>query len=228
MNIINEYMLGERLLSVASGVRKDAVFCDVGTDHAKLPIYLATHNKISFGYATDINQGPIDTARKNVSSFGLSNVIKCIRTDGLDGMCGLGITDISICGMGGELIARILSDSNFIKDRNINLILQPMSRTPDLRRFLYDNGFLVVNEKFVYENDKLYVILFATYTGEMINYDEIDVLLGYGYETKRTDSAFRDYVARTLFHLENKFNSTDKTEVEKAKVLYKRIIEVTE
>ena len=227
MNIINERMLGKRLSAVASQVRDGAVFCDVGTDHAKLPIYLATHNRISMGYATDINAGPIDTARKNVSSFGLSSVIECIQTDGLDGMSGLGITDVSICGMGGELIARILSDCDFVRDKSIKLILQPMSHTPDLRRFLYDNGFFISNERFVYENDKLYVIFTATYTGGLIKYDEIDMLIGYGYKSKLADAAFGDYVDRTLFHLKNKFNSTDKSESEKAKFLYKKIIEVT-
>ena len=102
-----------------------------------------------------------------------------------------------------------------------------MSHTPDLRRFLYDNGFFVANEKFVFENDKLYAVLTATYTGEKIAYDEIDILLGYGYKNRLGDAAFADYVARTLFHLKNKFHSTDKTESEKSKVLYNKIIEVT-
>ena len=111
-----EITLGARLLCVAECVRANSVLCDVGTDHAMLPIYLASIGRILRGYATDVNAGPIAMAKNNIENMGFSHIIDCIQTDGLCGTEQLGITDISICGMGGELIGRILDDCEYIKN----------------------------------------------------------------------------------------------------------------
>lgn len=226
MNEIKEMTLGPRLLCVAECVRNGGVLCDVGTDHAMLPIYLASQGKISRGYATDVNEGPIMTARRNVESIGLSHMIECIHTDGLCGTGELGITDISICGMGGELIARILSECDYIKNQGINLVLQPMSRVSELRKYLYDSGFDIVDEHYVLETGKFYNILVCRYVGMCIEYDEIELLLGKNYEAKKNDELFLIQRDRVLYHLKNKEKSSDIKEAEASRELYKRINEV--
>ncbi len=217
--------IGGRLLAVAEYIREGAVLCDVGTDHAKLPIYLAAECKIKKAYATDINEGPIRTAQKNVRRLGLSEVIECIRTDGLANTHALGITDISVCGMGGELIARILSECEYIRDEGINLILQPMSHTEDLRRFLFDSGFSIDDEMLVKETGKLYTVINAHYTGETYVYTDVDLMIGKILPGRRRDALFSEMVDRVLYHLENKQKSTDTTEVQRARKLYDEIKE---
>lgn len=223
MDVKINLILGDRLLTVAEFVREGACLCDVGTDHAKLPIYLALEGKIKKGIATDINEGPINSAKKNVSLLGLSDKIECIKTDGLAGTEGSGVTDVSICGMGGELIARILSECDYIRDNNVNLILQPMSRVQELRKFLYDSGFDVIGEKLTCETGKLYVVINARYKGVPICYDDIDLLLGKGYINRSQEPLFDVMVDRVLYHLKNKFKSNDENEVRKAKNLYEQI-----
>lgn len=157
--------LDKRLQAVASLVRKDAVLADVGSDHAFLPIYLIQQGKISAAVASDINEGPIASAKKNVAANGLTDCISLVCTDGLHGIETYCPTDVVIAGMGGELIAQILSQAPFVCDPSIRLILQPMSRQEKLRAFLAQNGFLITQEVIVDTTGRLYQIICAVYDG---------------------------------------------------------------
>ena len=110
--------LTERLLAAASFVRDGAYFIDVGTDHAYLPIYLAEKGRISSATASDINEGPCESARAHIAENGFSDMIEVRRANGLAGHSARGKTDIVIAGMGGALICEILEKADFIKDKN--------------------------------------------------------------------------------------------------------------
>lgn len=221
-----EITLGARLLCVAECVRANSVLCDVGTDHAMLPIYLASIGRILRGYATDVNAGPIAMAKNNIENMGFSHIIDCIQTDGLCGTEQLGITDISICGMGGELIGRILDDCEYIKNSDVNLILQPMSRVAELRKYLFDHGFDIISEHYASETGKFYNILVCRYAINSISYDELDLLLGKNYREKANDPLFRIQADRILYHLKNKEKSPDKEEAYRSRGLYRIIKEI--
>ena len=165
--------LDARLSCAADFVRAGAVLADVGTDHAYLPIALLSCGAISFAYAADVAEGPLATAKAHLDDCareqsGLSDRIRLVLTDGLVGVNDViaTVTDISICGMGGELIARILSDAPFVKNPDIRLILQPMTMQPILRNWLGENGFCVERERLCTANGKLYSVLCCHYTGE--------------------------------------------------------------
>ena len=166
--------LDARLACAASFVRAGAVLADVGTDHAYLPIALLSCGAISHAYAADIAKGPLATAKEHLDACAadnpaLSDRIRLVLTDGLAGLDTVRprVTDISICGMGGELIARILDDAAFVRDPDIRLILQPMTMQPVLRRWLADNGFAVEHERLCTANGKLYSVLCCHYTGKV-------------------------------------------------------------
>ena len=97
---------------------------------------------------------------------GLEKNITVLCTDGLFGLEGRGVTDISVCGMGGELIAQILSVASFIRDPALRLILIPMSKPAALRRFLAENGFAVTDESLSEAGGKRYFCLCAAYDGK--------------------------------------------------------------
>lgn len=192
-----------RLLAVASFVRNGSYFIDVGTDHAYLPIYLVQNKKVERALASDINAGPCESAERHIAECGLSAQISVCKTNGLCGISSCGQTDIAIAGMGGALIAEILSKADFIKDNNVRLILQPMRNAPDLRKYLCDNGFCIIGESLAREDERIYEIICAQYCGNAVPYTELSLLLGEkNIENKKNDpklfNAFCDKSAAAL------------------------------
>ena len=162
---MSEFTLDGRLSSVAKFVRRGARFADVGTDHAYLPVFLLLDGRIERAVCSDINRGPLDNARATAREGGVYERIDFVLTDGAAALSDFGITDMAICGMGGELIAKIIEGAPFIKSSGVRLILQPMTRQEHLRTYLYNNGFSVIAEDYAADSGKFYSIIVAEYTG---------------------------------------------------------------
>lgn len=158
--------LNPRLLTAAEFVRQGARFADVGTDHAYLPIFLLSEGKISHAVCSDINEGPLASAVANAREAGLYEKMNFVLTDGAAALAPYGITDIAICGMGGDLIAAIVEAADFLFDPSVNLILQPMTKQEALRERLYLMGFEIVAESYSRDAGKPYVCMQVKYTGE--------------------------------------------------------------
>ena len=169
--------LSPRLSTAATLIRKGATLVDVGTDHAYLPIYLCLTGKIQGGAVSDINRGPIERARDNIKKYGLEQRLATKQTDGLYGMETAKPTDISILGMGGELIARIIDDAPLVKNKDIQLCLQPMTHPELLRAYLCENGFEIIDERLV-RDDKIYQLILARYNGKSYELSAEELLLG--------------------------------------------------
>lgn len=175
---MREFMLDGRLSSAAKFVRQGAVFADIGTDHAHLPIFLLKSGVIDRAVCSDINEGPLDKARENAKDADLLSKIDFVLTDGAAALSEYGITDAAICGMGGELIARIITDAPFLRKEGVRLILQPMSRTAHLREKLATLGFSVLDESYSEADGKLYVCILAEYTGTVREISQIEAEIG--------------------------------------------------
>ncbi|MBO5906726.1 MAG: SAM-dependent methyltransferase [Clostridia bacterium] len=175
---MSDLRIRARLLSAASLVRQGALFADIGTDHAYLPIFLLKEGKIDHAIASDINEGPLSKARENVASAGLSDKVDFFLCDGARALCDSGATDYAVCGMGGELIADIIRSAEHLKSDGVRLILQPMTREGHLRRFLYENGFDILSETYSYDSGKYYVTLCSHYTGTPVSLSESEYALG--------------------------------------------------
>ena len=174
---MSEIKLSKRLSTAASYVRSGAFVADIGTDHAYLPIYLVLNGIAAEALASDVNSGPIQKAKENISKYGLSGKIHTEIADGLAGIEKYKPTDIIICGMGGELIARILDASNYVKNSDIRLILQPMTCVFELREYL-SRGYSTIAENVVCEDGKIYQIVCAHYDGQERSYTKAELELG--------------------------------------------------
>ncbi len=173
-----ELELDERLKLAASYVRPGAVFADVGCDHGRLSVYLMQQQKAARGYACDIRPQPLEKAKQLIERKKLSHFITPVLTDGLQGMAGKGITDVIIAGIGGEVLAHIMEEADFLKQPNIRVILQPQSREHILRSTLYHLGFSIDTEKTVRSGRFLYTVMCVSYTGREQNVDDFFAYTG--------------------------------------------------
>ena len=153
-------MISKRLELVASFVPQGAILLDVGSDHAYLPIELVERGQIESAIAGEVVEGPYQSAVKNVEAHGLKEKIQVRLANGLAAFEEADqVSVITIAGMGGRLIARILEEG-LDKLANVErLILQPNNREDDLRIWLQDNGFEIVAESILEEAGKFYEIL---------------------------------------------------------------------
>lgn len=169
--------LTDRLSAITDFIKKNSIVADIGTDHAYLPIWLSMNNISSKIIATDIREGPINKAKLNIESHRLSEKITVIKSDGLDGAEVYKPDTVIIAGMGGELIINIIKKAPPKIREKARFILQPMTKTSTLRRFLYDNGFDITGEKLAYD-DRIYEIICCEYDGKKHLYSEAEILVG--------------------------------------------------
>lgn len=170
--------LDARLKLVASFVRDGAFLIDVGTDHAYIPIALISSGRISRAVASDINDGPCLRAEKNVRESGFGDRIDVMRHDGIPNIAIPPYTDIVIAGMGGTLISEIVERADFIKRSDVHLILQPMRNMPELRRYLYENGFCIYAQGIARDGERIYETDCAFFDGQRRSYTDVSLLLG--------------------------------------------------
>lgn len=195
------FSLDERLFNCASLVRNGARLVDVGSDHALLPVWLLKSGKISFAIASDIGEKPLLSGRENANKYDVKN-IEFRLGDGLSVIKPEDrITDIVIAGMGGEVIAKILGESELVKDKKLNLILQPMSRSEDLIGFLYENGFEITEQKALTSKGKSYTVIAAAYSERRLAVSSVFKLTG---KLDLTDSESVKFIEKEIRNLENK------------------------
>ena len=195
--------LDNRLRTACALLGDGGVVWDVGTDHAYIPIWLLASGKCRRAVASDIHRGPLDAAIRNASAYGVGDRITFLLANGLGthDPAAYGVTDICICGMGGELIAEILRASAFLPRNGLRLILQPMSHGNDLRGALLADGYTIVEERLCRANGKVYAVLCAEYTEKTESYTAAEMLLG---KQNRDDPLWEPYVRGFCRALERK------------------------
>lgn len=166
-----------RLKACADYVSGDGKAVDVGTDHAYLAAYLILNELCSFVIACDINDGPLKSALQTITKYDINEKVNIIKSDGLKYISPDGVSDVIIAGMGGELISKIIEESNW-DFKNINLILQPMTKVHYLRKWLYKNGFEICDETITRDDEFMYTIMIIKYTAKCIDIDEYQSIVG--------------------------------------------------
>lgn len=158
--------LTDRLLKIASLVGENKKIADIGTDHGYIPVYLLNNNKINYAILADVNKGPLENARKEVKHNKLENKVDLRLGSGLEVLKINEVDEIIIAGMGGILISELLNVKKDVSQSVEKLILQPMQAQSELRKYLYNNGYEIINEVLVKENFRIYEIIEAKYTGK--------------------------------------------------------------
>lgn len=152
--------LSKRLAAVAAHIPAGAAVIDVGTDHGLIPVYLAQNGLAKNIIASDINEGPLQSAATLVQETGTGECIRLFVRDGLEGFSRADANCVVIAGMGGENMAAILAAAPWTKDA-VTLVLEPQSKSDVLRAFLIENGYEIGGESLVSDAGRIYPILTA-------------------------------------------------------------------
>ncbi|MCR5509079.1 MAG: class I SAM-dependent methyltransferase [Lachnospiraceae bacterium] len=158
--------LSERLKAVSQLITPGLTVADVGCDHGYLAIYLIRNGISPHAIAMDVGEGPLSRAKEHVRESGLTEDIELRLSDGL---CELkpGEADcVVMAGMGGMLMTDIMKRGREVLDGVKEIILQPQSDIGYVRRFLEDNGYMIISEDIVHEDGKFYPVMKAVH-GEM-------------------------------------------------------------
>ena len=212
--------LTDRLLKIASLVDKDKKVADIGTDHGYIPVYLLNKNIINYAILGDINKGPLENARKEVVKNNLLDKVDLRLGSGIEVLKPNEVEQIIIAGMGGILINEILMANEEVAKTTEKLILQPMQAPEELRRFLYQNGYKIIDEHLVREDHRIYEIIVCRY--ENLPPQEIDPIY---YEVgkkliDKKDPLLKDFIQNKIRinkNILNKLEGKEGQQVEERK-----------
>ena len=158
--------LTNRLLKIASLVSENKRVADIGTDHGYIPVYLLNKGIIDFAILADVNKGPLENARSEVKINKLEDKVDLRLGSGIEVLKKGEVDEVIIAGMGGILISELLEANKEVAHSLDKLILQPMQAQEELRKYLLNNGYEILNECLEKEDFRLYEIMEVRYTGE--------------------------------------------------------------
>lgn len=181
----------DKILDIIKDARSVA---DIGCDHAYLSILLAREGKAAKIIGADVSEGPLAKAKANVERFGLSDRIELRLGDGLGAICEGETECIVIAGMGANVIAKILTDGENVARKAQYIVLQSMTGSEDLRQFLYENGYEIINETLVREDRRIYAIMVVK-SGKKMPYTMLDCYISPALR-QSGDALLGDYYAK--------------------------------
>lgn len=152
--------LSKRLQAIADFVPLNAIVADIGTDHGYIPKYLIDMDISKVVVASDISYNSLEKTIEYVNNLAYARIIPRVG-NGLETIKPFEVDTVILAGMGGLLIQEIL-DSDRDKTSSItNFILQPNIASKELRHYLMDHNFVIMDEDLVKEDGKYYEIIHA-------------------------------------------------------------------
>lgn len=150
--------INARLKKIGDLVEANSFCLDVGCDHALLDIYLVRQNKNIRAVASDVKEGPVLQAKKNIEQEKLEEVIEVRLGDGLSTYTK-DIDTVIISGIGGRNIISICKNDMKNFKMVSTYILSPNNYQEDVKRFFVKNGYYIANEEFVKDKRFIYQII---------------------------------------------------------------------
>ena len=161
--------LSSRLLACAGFVNKGDRVADIGCDHGYLSIHLLTNGIAKSCIASDVAEGPLQSAMRNARKYGIQENISFYLSDGVRNIPR--DFDTLVCaGMGGDTMIHILESAPWLQSEQYRLILQCQSKRPELRKWLYDHGFAIRRETLAQDGKFYYPVMEIVYApGEQLS-----------------------------------------------------------
>ncbi len=206
-------MLDNRMKTIYGLLREGVTVCDVGTDHAIIPIELILSGKTSKCIITDISVPSLQKGVNNAKKAGCEEKILSYHANGTLGVPLDEKTDFIIAGMGGELIAQIIEQDGRLKSKEHRFVLQPMSRAEELRGYLAQNGFEVIEEMKIESMGRIYPVISCRYTSNTYRLTAAMQLLGFEKAQAELDMAYAERVMSLLIVKLNGLKSAEAPDI---------------
>lgn len=145
--------LSARLAAIAAMVPPGLPMADIGTDHGHLPAFLVATGHVPSAIAIDDKAAPLTGARKRCAGLR----VELRQASGCAGLSPGEVHTVTVAGMGGDQIVRILTSARAIS----RFVLQPNSADEVVRSWLADNGWLIDQEHVVSDRGRRFVVLAA-------------------------------------------------------------------
>ena len=150
--------ISPRLFAGAGFVSPGDRVADIGCDHGYLSIYLLQKGIASSVIASDINKGPLESARCNAKKYGIAENISFYLSAGVEKLPRE--FDTMVCaGMGADTMISILEAAPWLQSTKYRLILQCQSKTPMLRKYLSAQGWRITEESVLRDGRFLYTVM---------------------------------------------------------------------
>jgi len=179
---------------------------DIGTDHARLPVHLLHEGRCPRAIASDIAEGPLESARKTVERAGLQDKIELRLSNGFQEFAPEDAGCWIMAGMGGTLMARLLEAAPWLQAPGTVLVAQPMRHADDLRAWLIAHGFVIEIEAVCMDAGRPYHALRAVHDG--IDRQYLPGYAHYGELIHNPGPIARELLARELRLLEARQQNT--------------------
>lgn len=154
--------LSPRLRTVCQALGAAPLLVDVGTDHGLLPLAWLHEHPQSHAIGIDRSPSPLERARIHRAQSPIGERLELRLQDGLGSLEPPQASAISICGMGGSSIARILKASVAVQRKApLRLVLAPNDRVFELRQHLYSLGWSLQSEDACWDRGRYYPVLIA-------------------------------------------------------------------
>ncbi len=154
-----------RIASIAEMIKPDKTAADIGTDHAQLALYMLEKEMVPDMIISELNEGPFFRALHTAASSLYYDKIDVRKGNGLQVLENGEVFNVILAGMGGDTIVEILT-YDLEKSRSFNhYVIQPMSKPQRVRHFLATQGWPLLQEKVVRENEQLFIMM-STCPGE--------------------------------------------------------------
>lgn len=154
--------ISPRLKACCNFIRPGDRVADIGCDHGYLGIYLLTQGIAQYVIASDIRKMPLQSAIENSAKFGVKDKMSFYLSDGARSIPR--DFDTLVCaGMGADTIISVLEGAIWLKNKDYRLVLQCQSKTPSLRKYLWENGWRIEKETVLRDGRFLYTVMQVVY-----------------------------------------------------------------
>ena len=185
-------IVGEKFMRVSNRIKHiiemcnyDDVIIDIGCDHGYISMELIKNCKCRKVYAVDINEEPLNVAKKNINLGNFDGNIECVLSNGfrfLNKSLNDSVSAV-IAGIGGVTISQILQqDLDKVNNMNYALI-QPSIYSKYIRKFIINKKIYIEKEDVVFSNGIYYeYILIFPKQQAILNQEYEKILLKFEYD----------------------------------------------